>query len=137
METGEFMAILDRIMEEEPAGVKEDARWPHSGPIYIELTEASPGMPEEYRGFVHSFIITEDYGDDIRIPNNLENGPGTIGAGLNIKTGEIVGIFGPETRWERTIELVRTRRLPHRREQRIRGNAKPEPKKEAATKRTT
>ena len=110
METGEFMAILDRIMEEEPAGVKEDARWPHSGPIYIELTEASPEMPEEYRGFVHSFIITEDYGDDIRkvmIPNNLENGPGTIGAGLNIKTGEIVGIFGPETRWERTIELVR------------------------------
>ena len=110
METGEFMAILDRIMEEEPTGVKEDARWPHSGPIYIELTEASPEMPEGYSGFVHSFIITEDYGDDIRtvmIPNNLEDGPGTIGVGLNIKTGDIIGIFGPEAKWERAIKLVR------------------------------
>ena len=110
METGEFMAIIDRIMEEGPTGVKERARLPHAGPIYIELTEASPEFPEGYSGFVHSFIITQDYGDDIRtvmIPNNLEDGPGTIGVGLNIKTGEIIGIFGPETKWERSIELVR------------------------------
>ena len=83
---------------------------PHAGPIYIELTEASSELPEEYSGFVHSFIITQDYGDDVRtvmIPNNLEDGPGTIGVGLNIKTGEIIGIFGPETKWERAIELVR------------------------------
>ena len=111
METGEFIAILDRIMEEEPTGIKEDARWPYSGPIYIELTGAPPEMPEEYREDIHSFIITEDYGDDVRtvmIPNNLEDGPETIGVGLNIKTGAIISIFGPpERKWERTIELVR------------------------------
>ena len=110
METGEFMAILDQIMAEGPTGVKEDARWPCSSPIYIELTEASPELPEEFRGFVHSYIITEDFGDDTKgviFPNSLKDGPGTTGVMINTKTGEISGLFGSEGKLDLAIKLAR------------------------------
>ena len=109
MDTGEFIAILGQMIKE-PGGAWEDARWPHSGPIYIELSEAAPQLPAEYLGSVHSFIISEEYRDDIRgvmIPNTREDGPGTITLGLNTKTGAITGLFGPETLWDQAILLAR------------------------------
>ena len=110
LDMDDFRAILNQTMTEEPTGVKEDARWPHPGPIYIELSEALPEGPEEYLGVVHGFIITDDYGDDTRgvmIPNTREDGPGTAGVGFNIKTGAIIGMFGPVVHWEQITELFR------------------------------
>ena len=110
IDTGEFITIISQIIDEEATWVRDDARWPHFGPIYIELTEASPELPEEYSGAVHSYIITEDFRDDARsvlIPTTLEGEPGTTGAMFDLRTGQITGMFGPEERWERISELAR------------------------------
>ena len=110
METGEFTAVLDQAFAEEPTGVKENARWPHPGPIYIELTEAVPELQEAYGEFVHSYIITEDLGDDTRgviFPNTKEDGPGTTGVMINTKTGAIGGLFGSEGKLDLAIEMAR------------------------------
>ena len=59
MDTGEFIAIGDRITEEESTGFRENARWPNPGPIYIEFTEPSPALPEGYKDAFHGYIISE------------------------------------------------------------------------------
>ena len=109
MDMDDFWVIFNQSLEEEPTGFKENARWPHPGRIYIELSETLPEGPEEYPGVVHGFIITQDSGDDTRgvvIPAIKEGWLGTVGVRLNIKTGAITG-GGPGIHRNPMTELVR------------------------------
>ena len=109
MHMDDFRAILDRTAAAGPTGFQERARWPHPGSVYIELQKALPEGAEDYLRVVHGIIITQDFGDDTRgvmIPNTKKDGPGLTGVGLNIKTGELMGVFRPVTAPEETAGLV-------------------------------
>ena len=110
MDTGEFIAILDQVAEQESTGFREDARWPNPGPIYIELTGDLPEIPEEDRELIHSYIISEDSGDGTRmvmIPTDTPDGLAAKSVMLNTRTGEITGLFGEEREWGTAIEMSR------------------------------
>ena len=110
MEPGDFFAILDQKLTEPPTGAEEDSRWPHSGPIYIEIKETSPTVPEENKGSVYNFIVTEEDGYGTRgvlFPDIRKEGAGTTGVGLNVTTGEVTGIFGSETTVDTAVVSAR------------------------------
>ena len=109
MDTGEFFATLDQIKEEESTGFGEDARWPSPGPIYIELTEPSPALPDEYRDAVHGYILSEDTGDGTRMvmfPSTTKDRATATSVMLNTRTGAVTGLFGEETLWDMAIDFA-------------------------------
>ena len=110
MDMSDFWPIFERTAAGGSAGFRKDAKWPHRGPIYMELPEALPDNPREYLGVVHGFVIADGTGDDTRgvvIPGTRKGQVRALGVTLNIKTGEVMNDNGPEFTVNQLTDRIR------------------------------
>lgn len=110
LDMDDFWPILEQAMTGALSGFRQNARWPHPGPIYIEFAEVLPENPREYLGVTHGFVITEDSGNDTRgvvIPGIRQGQLRALPVRLNIRTGELMGDAGPIVAGNQMTELIR------------------------------